>query len=275
MVAEFSHPSDRHAKSGGATCLVLRDVSQSSLAVGAVVILDAVAPGWSILVPVALIPSYAWRTIRRERTAEDARAAADDVYFLGYLCMIAALCSLGLQVWRDPAALDDPSRVALVLGMALLSTTIGLVAMKALKAHATTLPGQAISDLGGALDKLLVALNALDLPVAVRDLLRDLKEAPMGLVCLRQTSGEVEKTLRQMSERLDQVSGGVEVYLARVNEGVEKLNAEFTRLARDAGGQVDQLTGSVRQVEQVVDSFADLYESTVLSGAAFTSGARR
>src|SRR4051794_5902515 len=88
-------------------------LGHSILGVTAVLAVEAVSPGWSIVVPAFLILSYVGLTLRNEKTAEGVSAAADHVYFLGYLCMIAALCSLGLQVWRDPKALDDPSTVAL------------------------------------------------------------------------------------------------------------------------------------------------------------------
>jgi len=210
-------------------------------------------PGGSLPVPVLVVLGWVWWTLRWESTAEGVYAAADHVYFLGYLCTIAALCALGLKVWQDWNALEDPRSLGLLGGVALLSTITGLIAMTTLKAHARTLPDA--SDLGASWNRLAEQLERGQISPATHKLVEDLKEGPKALQELQNTAQNAYKYLVKIVGRVRSLNKA----LLKTNNRLAKASPHLKQFSE----AVAAMNNTLVQLNQVLGGFIELLKKKI------------
>lgn len=182
-----------------------------------------------------------WRLNRDH--AEKLEAVGEQVYFVGYLSTISAFAGVILRIWFIGGKSGDPRPILLMMGVALMTTVLGLLAMTILKDHALALGGSA-SDADGR----SAGLPRPDHLPSVLD------TATMALNHTIELSSR-----RHLAEVIDRIAQSIDGLNAQID--LLKGNTETLSHSADLGAVASlQLTETVRQLQSVLDEYVRLLE---------------
>ncbi|MCI0338639.1 MAG: hypothetical protein L0226_13765 [Acidobacteria bacterium] len=200
------------------------------IAVVSVIVSGALDKPLGVGVPLAVIAFYlllAWRTNKEDAT--ELESHADDVYFIGYLSTIAAFAGVILHIWIIGKVQSDPRPILLMVGVALMTTVAGLVAMTILKDLARRVRR----------DYPLLELEQKERVIKI-DGAQVVSEVKRGLIDI----------INKASESIDELNNQL---------GLLKTNVDTLKGNVDQGADsAQQFATNIRQLQNVLDEFVIL-----------------
>lgn len=170
-------------------------------------------------------------------------SVGEQVYFVGYLSTISAFAGVILRVWVAGERPGDPRPILLMMGVALLTTVLGLMAMTIIKDRAQMLRR----------DPVIAESDDMSLIIG-EDLIQAIGKIPAA----------INQAIRLDNSRyLTQITEKTTQTIERLNTQIESLASNTAILSKsvDQGAASSlQFTDNVKQLQSVLDEFVLLLE---------------